>query len=132
MEEERYGPLSAQVARLVAMTDRLDDRRIAVIAQAFREEGYPLARFSEIAARASGRQMQAHEARKDMAVGVMAHALANDSDPVDTQLAARAAGNAGLALATEDLIGTYAYTTHEYAKLVRPWFVAFDIIEGEI
>lgn len=131
MNEEKYGPLSAQVGRLVAMADLLDEDRIMVIAQAFREEGYPLARFSEIAARASGRRMQVHEARKDMAVSVMSYALANDSDPVNTQLAARAAGNAGIALATEDLIGTYAYTSHEYAKLIKPWFAAFPMEEGE-
>jgi hypothetical protein len=129
--EERYGPLSEQVVRLVASTDRLTPERIGIIAKAYADAGRPVATFSEIAAKSAGRWEGVHQARKDMALSVVAFALTGSAEWEDAKLAADAAGNAGIALATEDLIWTMGYTGQEYERLITPWFAGYPIHEGE-
>ena len=132
MEEGKYGPLSSQVARLVATTDKLTNERFSTIAEAFQEAGWPVAKQSMLAAEKADRWIPVHTARKDMAMSVIAFGLATGADEVRLNLVMRAAGNAGVALATEDLIGTLGYTSREYHDLVRPWLAGFPMDEGEI
>jgi hypothetical protein len=127
----KYGPLTEQVEGLIRMTDMLTGDRIDAIVDAFHDKGRPVARFSEFAARRADRWAQTHAARQDMALGVVAFGLTIDADGTKLTLAMRAAGNAGLGMATEDLIGTMGYTSREYASLVDPWFAGFPDVEGE-
>jgi hypothetical protein len=55
-------------------------------------------------------------------------------DPEDLRQVAWAGNNAGLGIATEDLIGMERYTLDEYSRLVDPWFAGFrdqPIVFGE-
>lgn len=117
--------MSEEVLALVAMTDMLDEERIVKIADAYRAASLPHARFALAAAKRAGRHEQACEAMKDAVAGVSLFGMLSDCDPRDVDLAAWAARNAGYALATEDLIGTMAYSTSEYSALVDPWFAGF-------
>lgn len=127
----RYGPLSDQVVRLVASTDRLTAERISIIAEAYANAGRPVATFSEVAAKRAGRWQEVHTARKEMALSVVAMGLTTGGDWEDVKLAMHAAGNVGVGLSTEDLIGSMGYTSREYARLVDPWFSGLPLHEGE-
>ena len=117
--------MSIEVELLVAMADTLTDERVARIADAYRAAGLPHARFSVIAAQQAGRHSEACAAMRDMATSVSLIGLVNDCDPRDISLVVWAAKNAGYAMATEDLIGTFAYSSTEYGKLIDPWFAGF-------
>jgi hypothetical protein len=128
----RYGPLSDQVVRLVASTDRLTPERISLIAEAYLRAGRPIATFSEVAAKRAGRWQEVHAARKEMALSVVAFGLTTGAEWEAIKLASDAAGNAGIGLATEDLIWTMGYTGREYEQLVKPWFAGYPLNEGEL
>lgn len=127
----KYGPLSEQVERLVASVDDLDADKIWLIARAYEARKRPTPNWSLKAANRAGRAGETHEAQKDMFVSVHARGIASEFDERDIGLVAHAAGNAGVALATEDLIGTMGYYTREYAALVEPWFAGFPPTERE-
>jgi hypothetical protein len=115
----------ASVRGLVAMADRLDHERIHLIAEAFRGAGRPTPHGARIAASMAGRGSEAFEARKEVAVAAMVFGVVHLCNEDDLRLASQAAGNAGIALATEDLIGHYGYTMREYTALITPWFAGF-------
>jgi hypothetical protein len=118
----RYGPLTDQVIDLILATDHMTAEQMHAVAEAYNRWGRPVASFSEVAAKKAGRWAEVHLARKDMALTVVALGLTMSAEWDDVRLATHAAGNAGLALATEDLIGTMGYTSREYGRLVGPWF----------
>lgn len=124
--EERYGPMSLEVELLVAMTESLDEEKIAKIADAYREAQCPHMMFSIVAAKDAGRHEEACVASKDMALSVTLLGLVGDYNPRDMDMVLWAAKNAGYAMATEDLIGTLAYSTTEYGRLIDPWFAGFS------
>lgn len=113
------------VERLVAMADGLNSERIATIASTFRTAGRPTPHGARIAATMAGRGTEAFEARKEVAVAAMLYGVMYECDADDLRLVTQAAGNAGIALATEDLIGRFGYTMREYTTLVTPWFAGF-------
>jgi hypothetical protein len=123
--EGRYGPLTEQVEHLVGMTDLLDAERIERIAQAYRARSLPHARLSIIASKKVGRHSEVCTAMRDMATSVQVIGIAREYDPADVALATWAAKNAGVAVATEDLIGTMGYSLSEYIKLIDPWLAGF-------
>jgi hypothetical protein len=124
--EGRYGPMSIDVELLIAMTEHLDDEKVAKIADAYREAGWPHARYSVIAAKQAGRHEEACVAMSDMVTSITLIGLANDYNPRDMDMVLWAARNAGYAMATEDLIGTLAYSSSEYGRLIDPWFAGFS------
>ena len=117
--------MSIEVELLVAMTDSLTDERVAKIADAYRAAGWPHAMFAVIAAKDAGRHEEACLAMRDMVTSVTMYGLANDYSPRDMDMVMWAARNAGYAMATEDLIGTLAYSSREYGQLIDPWFAGF-------
>ena len=117
--------MSIEVELLVAMTEKLDDEKVAKIADAYRQAGWPKARFSVVAAKNAGRHEEACTAMKDMVMSVTLLGLVNNYSPKDMDMVLWAAKNAGYAMATEDLIGTLAYSTSEYGRLMDPWFAGF-------
>lgn len=127
-----YGPLTDQVERLVVMAERLDSEIVAEIAAAYKEHRFPHARFVLIAAKKADRWEEVFQAGRAMSLTVTSLALLNGWDQIDVRYVAWAAMNAGVALATEDLIGTMGYSLVEYANLVDPWFAGFPIDEREI
>jgi len=113
------------VLRLLETVDLLDESRIAAIAVAYREQGRPHQTFAWAAASAAGREKEVGEAANDMTKQVQIYGIAYTGDPEDVRLVAWAGNNAGLGVATEDLIGSTAYSWVEYARLVDPWFAGF-------
>ena len=108
--------MSIEVELLVAMTDSLTDERVAKIADAYRAAGWPHAMFAVIAAKEAGRHEEACLAMRDMVTSVTMYGLANDYSPRDMNMVLWAARNAGYAMATEDLIGTLAYSRESTAN----------------
>ena len=117
--------MEEQVERLVAMTHQLTPERVKAIAEAYRRAGFPHGTHSVTVARLEGRMSQVTEAMRGMSFGVQMWGMLNAADPHDIADAVQAAKNAGVALATEDLIGRLAYSTREYGRLVDPWFAGF-------
>ncbi len=75
------------------------------------------------AARRAGREQQVANAAWDMTKAVNITALIREYvDEEDVRRAAWAANNAGLGVATEDLIGDDDYTIHDFGVLVDAWF----------
>lgn len=118
--------MSIDVELLVQMTESLDDEKVAKIADAYRSAGWPKAHFSVIAAKKAGRHEEACTAMKDMVMSVTFRGLVGNYSPRDMDMVIWAAKNAGYAMATEDLIGTLAYSTSEYGRLIDPWFAGFS------
>jgi hypothetical protein len=132
--EERYGPMSAEIGRLLATVDLLDEDRVKAIALAYREQGMPHQKWAWSAAQAAGREREVGEAAWDMTKHIQMYGITYMGSPEDVRLVAWAGNNAGLGIATEDLIGTARYSIEEYARLVDPWFAGFKdqpIVYGE-
>lgn len=123
---DEYGPLTEQVEGLMRMALRLDEDRTRTVAVAWNDAGRPRPKGALVASRRAGREKETFEAGKAMASVVSIVGMAGEYDRDDVTRAATAARNAGIALATEDLIGMLGYTTREYAGLVEPWFSGFD------
>ena len=126
--------MSAEVARLLATVDLLNEDRIAEIATAYRMHGMPHQRYAWPAASVAGREKEVGEAAYDMTKHVQMYGITYMGDPEDVRLVAWAGNNAGLGIATEDLIGTMQYGIEEYARLVDPWFAGFTdqpLVYGE-
>jgi hypothetical protein len=119
--------MTDEVERLITMIDLLDRERIHLIAEAWRERGYPHANWATIAAKRAGaeRHNQACDAMRAMSTGVGLFTILVDVDQVEADAATWAARNAGMAMATEDLMGSLGYSSHEYARLIEPWFAGF-------
>lgn len=123
--EKRYGPQYGEVLRLLETADLLDSDRIAEIAAAYQAHDRPFPRYCYVAAREAGRETETANAGHDMTRQVEVYGITYAGDPYDVQLVIRASGNAGLAMATEDLIGTEGYSMQEYARLMDPWLAGF-------
>lgn len=121
-----YGPMSDAVEGLVAMVDSLDGERLHKIASAYRDRGRPQPNFSLIAAKHDGRSSAVSNAMKAMSMNLHLRGILEDWDQWEIETAAWAARNAGVALATEDLIGNLGYSSGEYGKLIDPWMSGFD------
>jgi hypothetical protein len=126
--------MSTEVERLLATVDLLTDERIADIAKAYRDKGLPHQKWAWHAAQAADRQQEVGEAANDMSKHVQIFGITFMGDPEDLRQVAWAGNNAGLGIATEDLIGMERYTLDEYSRLVDPWFAGFrdqPIVFGE-
>lgn len=117
--------MDSEVTRLLAMVDLLDDDRIAKIAAAYEERGLPHHTRAWIAASLAGREKAVGQATYEMTTQVQIYGITYQGDPNDIRLVAWAANNAGLGIATEDLIGSLSYSLDEYSRLVDPWFAGF-------
>lgn len=117
------------IERLLDMVDELTPERVFTIETAYMAAGFPHPKYAITAARQAGRLEEVTAVLRRMAFNVQMYGLLND---VDTSGIVEAAKNAGVALATEDLIGKVAYSTREYGLLVDPWFKGFaDLPIGE-
>lgn len=114
------------VERLVAMAHMLDAERVSKIAEAYRRRGRPHAMFAFVAAKKAGRSTEVSTAMREMSMMVNLAGIVRGYDPDDIEAVAWAARNAGVAVATEDLIGLLAYSTKEYGDLIDPWFAGFS------
>ena len=123
--------MSTEVELLVQMAETLDEEKVGKIAEAYRAAGHPHTMFSMVAAKQAGRHDQACDAMRDVVMNVTIISIVNDYDPLDVDRVLWAGRNAAYAVATEDLIGSFAYSTREYGNLVDPWFAGFHEREGD-
>ena len=103
--------MNIDVELLVAMADSLTEEKVVKIADAYRAAGHPHARFAVIAAKVAGRHEQACNAMQDVASSVSIFGITYDYHPRDVDMAVWAAREAAYAIATQDLMGTFAYST---------------------
>lgn len=117
--------MTEDVERLLALVAMLDAERFSLIADAWDAYGRPHAIHAMTAAKRAGRMVEVCEAMKEMSMSVSLVAILNDWSRADTEKVVWAARNAGVAAATEDLLGTVAYSTREYNTLMNPWIAGF-------
>lgn len=126
-----YGPMQESVERLMIMADQITEPKVRRIAAAYRGAQYPRPFYATIVAAKEGRMEQTRLARRHASMNVHLRALLMDFNREEVELVARAASNASLALATEDLIGCMSYGLNEYGRLVEPWFTGFGMEREE-
>jgi hypothetical protein len=117
-----YGPQSEKVERLIAMCEELTLPQIQTIADASRRRGMNRGAWEAWQAAhqtSSEREKQAGNASWNAEVAIQFRGF--DLDPTLMQALARAVNDAGLALSTEDLIGTNGYGPWDYDKLMSAW-----------
>lgn len=107
------------------MVGMLTAERFRLIADAWDAYGRPHAIHAMTAAKKAGRMIEVCEAMKEISTSVSLVSILNDWDRADTEKVVWAARNASVALATEDLLGTVAYSTREYNHLMNPWIEGF-------
>jgi hypothetical protein len=113
--------------RMDSMIDALDEQRLERIEVAYMAAGFPHPKYAITASRVAGRLVDVTSLMAQVTMSVTMHCLANGLDMAKADTVAKAAKYAALALATEDLLGTVAYSTKEYGTLIDPWFKGFGI-----
>lgn len=122
MSVERYGPQADEVQNLIAMCETLTVEQMTVIADAVKRRGMNRGAWEawDAAKTASSeRERQAGAAAWDVEMAVSLRGFSVDQQIV--RACARAANDAGLAVATRDLVGVAKYGPWDYDKLMSAW-----------
>lgn len=119
---ERYGPQAEAVQRLIGMCEMLTPDQMQVIADASTRRGVNRGAWEAwTAARETSpeREQQAGAAAWDVEMALQLRGF--DVDETLIRACARAVNDAGLAVATRDLIGVDGYGPWDYDKLMSAW-----------
>lgn len=123
MSLETYGPMFESIQGLIYLTDFLDEDRMAQMGYAYRERGPDDAKYAWRAAELAGRVKETGRASWDVKQGVEVNAFGYERQ--NKLFCSTAAADAGIAVATRDLIGTAWYGQSDYDRLVFPWKEVF-------
>jgi hypothetical protein len=116
---ERYGPMFQQVRVLIDLADFLDEERMIIMGDAYKARGSDDARYAWRAARERDRVQATGNASWDVKQSVEVNAFGYER--ASMLFCSNAAADAGIAVATRDLIGVAWYGQSDYDRLVAPW-----------
>lgn len=108
-----------QVKSLIDLTDFLDEERMRIMGDAYNARGADDARYAWRAAREKDRVQLSANASWDVRQSVEVNAFGYER--ASMLFCSNAAADAGLAVATRDLIGVAWYGQSDYDRLVAPW-----------
>lgn len=123
MTDDKYGPQSTLILKMIEQCDRLSDEQLEAMASAFEERGFvtDTAAWDAAIEVSDARMKQTASARWDLKLSIESNGFGRD--PEIFRMCAWAANDAALAVSTRDLVGSHGYFMWDYDKLMYPWRV---------
>lgn len=113
-----YGPRSEEIKRLIFVLGELTPEQISMIIMVAEDRGPGDRKYARRAALAADRELETRRASSHCATAV--DYLQRRIGPAGHAVLHEAAGDAGIALATQDLIGFAWYGQSDFDRLIAP------------